>query len=62
MFQEMLKVKEFTVFVIQMYIIPQNNFLMQNQIFISFPTKIKNTFTKNKKLITKKKFPALVDL
>ena len=37
------------MFVIQVHIIAQNIFLM----FISFPTKIKNTFTENKKFISK---------
>ena len=35
-----------------LHVIPQNIFLMQNKIFISFPTKIKNTTTENKKCIS----------
>ena len=52
MFQEMLKSEEFIEFIIQVHIIPQNIFLMQNKIFISFPTKIKNTSVENKKFIS----------
>ena len=52
MFQEMLKSEEFIEIIIQVHIIPQNIFLMQNKIFISFPTKIKNTTTENKKCIS----------
>ena len=44
MVQEILNLEEFIVFVIQVHIIPQNIFLMQNEIFISFPTKIKKHF------------------
>ena len=51
MFHEMLRLVEIIAFVIQVHIIPQNIFLMQNKIFISFPTKIKNTYTENKKFI-----------
>ena len=36
MFQEMLNLEEISKFVM-----PKNIFLMQNKIFISFPTKIK---------------------
>ena len=35
-----------------MHTITQNSFLMQNKIFISFPTKIKNTFTENEKFLS----------
>ena len=52
MFQEMLKSEEIFVFVIQVHIVLQNAFLKQNEIFISFPTKIKNIFTENKKFIS----------
>ena len=48
MFQEILKLEEYSAFVIQVHIIPQNIFLMQNTIFISLPTKIKKPFTGNK--------------
>ena len=43
MFQEMLNLEEIFIFVIQVHITSQNIFLMQNKIFISFPTKIKKT-------------------
>ena len=59
MFQEMLNLVEIFIFVIQVHVISQNIFLMQNEIFMSFPTKIKNTFTENKKFISKKKFSNL---
>ena len=64
MFQEMLKLEEFIAFVIQVHTIPQNILLMQNEIFISFPPKIKNTFTENKKFISIFFFffPTLVDM
>ena len=49
MFQEMLKMVDIFIFVIQVHITPQNLFLIQNKVSISFPTKIKNTPTENKK-------------
>ena len=48
MFQEMLKSEEILLYVIQVHIISQNSFLIQNKIFISFPTTIKNTSPENK--------------
>ena len=47
MVQEILNFEEFIVFVIQVHIIPQNIFLMQNKIF-NFPTKIKKLLRKIK--------------
>ena len=46
----MFKLQEFIVVVIQVHMIPQNIFLMQNKISISFPRKIKNTSKENKTL------------
>ena len=52
MFQEMLNLEEILILVIQVHIISQNIFLMQDKIFISFPTKIKNTITENKNFVS----------
>ena len=49
MFQVMLKFEEFFIFVIKVHTISQNISLVQNKIFVSFPTKIMITFTENKK-------------
>ena len=49
MFQEMLRLEMIFIVVIKVHLTSQNIFLMQNKILISFPTKIKNTSTENKK-------------
>ena len=48
----MLNLEEIFILVIQVHIISQNIFLMQDKIFISFPTKIKNTITENKNFVS----------
>ena len=52
MFQVMLKFEEFFIVAIKVHTIPQNISLVQNKIFVSFPTKIMITFTENKKFIS----------
>ena len=60
MFQEVLNKEEFIAFVLEAHIISQNIFSIQKKIFISFPTKIKNTHTENKKFTVKFFFPPKV--
>ena len=60
MFLEVLNKEEFIAFVLEAHIISQNIFSIQKKIFISFPTKIKNTHTENKKFTVKFIFPPKV--